>query len=127
MNIYIYTILLLVIIVICFNYVTPCTCDEQHQVEKYDSIDLPSIIESDTSGGLHHQKSDIHLKININENNGYDSFHPGCLSPYCRRSWWWYNNYTPLPWGNSTRVPHWYQSPYNYIRSWYDNYPYYYY
>lgn len=40
-----------------------------------------------------------------------------CLSPYCKRESWWYNKYTPLPWGNSSRVPNWYYPPYTYINS----------
>lgn len=43
-----------------------------------------------------------------------------CMSPYCRREWWWFNKHTPLPWGNSSRLPKWYYPPYTYIQSYYD-------
>ncbi len=43
-----------------------------------------------------------------------------CLSPYCKRDWWWFNEYTPLPWGNTSRTPKWYYPPYTYIQSYYD-------
>lgn len=42
-----------------------------------------------------------------------------CKSPHCRKQWW-FNDYTPLPWGNSTRTPRWYYPPYTYIQSYYD-------
>lgn len=43
-----------------------------------------------------------------------------CLSPYCKREWWWFNDHTPLPWGNTSRTPKWYYPPYTYIQSYYD-------
>lgn len=43
-----------------------------------------------------------------------------CLSPYCEKEWWWYNDHTPLPWGNSSRTPKWFYPPYTYVQSYYD-------
>jgi hypothetical protein len=43
-----------------------------------------------------------------------------CLSPYCKRKWWWFNEFTPLPWGNASRTPKWYYPPYTYIQRYYD-------
>ena len=43
-----------------------------------------------------------------------------CLSPYCGRQSWWYNEFTPLPWGNTSRTPNWLWPPYTYIQQYYD-------
>lgn len=45
-----------------------------------------------------------------------------CLSPYCNQEWWWYNEHTPLPWGNTSRTPKWFWPPYTYITRYYNDY-----
>lgn len=42
------------------------------------------------------------------------------LSPYCSRESWWYNEFTPLPWNNYSRLHH-----YNYYYA--NIHPYYFY
>lgn len=48
--------------------------------------------------------------IQINIYNDDDAYN--CLSPYCRRQKWWYNKYTPLPWGNTGRYPRYWNNSY---------------
>ncbi len=54
--------------------------------------------------------------------NRCNNFYLGnrCLTPYCDRNLWWYNNFTPLPWGNVSRTPKWYFPPYSHIHSYID-------
>lgn len=60
-----------------------------------------------------------------NTDDNIETYIPGnywgtrCLSPYCRRNKWWYNRYTPLPWGNSARIPRWYYPLYPHIYNYY--------
>jgi hypothetical protein len=98
----------------------PCTCCN----DAYDTYD--EHMHSNNKEG----NGDINIKVNINDDNNYDNgMWGGCISPYCRYGYGygrgWFSRSTPFPWWNSTRVPRGWFPYYNYLTSWYNDYPYY--